>query len=290
MKRILFLLAMIAVLASPALAQNEFLNPSFELTQNDSSGGRMNVNNLTIPLNWFTGSGYGLTADLCNWDNSFGFVNTTEAFVGSNSLEAVTGTLEPCNSIGMRVGNLSNLNFPITITFYEKNLTESESLIIDLFNDIDANYRLNTLNSNCAGGSPAFDSCATESAGNGWTKYTLIINTNPNAALDLDFTFENVANTPVLLDNFNIAETPSTPTTPLITGAAAAVVGVTPLLVAVGLMLFGLAFIGFGAMAFTDDPKKAMSLFAVGIVALAVGIALVGVYNEAVNSALSVTG
>jgi hypothetical protein len=130
---------------------------------------------------------------------------------------------------------------------------------------------------------PSFEITQTDSSGGRQNENSLVI--------PVGWFFKGITED---TENWSITKafvnTPPVSPAPLITGAAAAVVGVTPLLVAVGLMLFGLAFIGFGAMAFTDDPKKAMSLFAVGIVALAVGIALVGVYNEAVNSALSVTG
>lgn len=111
MNKLMLIPLMLAVLVAPALAQtwsanlidngnftvlrnydfgNLLSNPSFESTQSDSSGGRLNPNNVTIPLDWFytnTDNISGGTYDTSIWYQPNAFVNTTVAYDGTKSLQ-----------------------------------------------------------------------------------------------------------------------------------------------------------------------------------------------------------
>lgn len=260
MKWTIVIFAVLAILVSPAFAQvTGFKNPSFELTQNDSSNGRLNPDNLTIPQYWYIGNGFtdllGV-ADETNWTTALGFVNSTAGFGGGYAMQLgddVTGSRQ---SDLMQANITVNTSLPVNITFFV-NMADADPLL----NGYGApgqgfwTYILNVneefqIGLNKTGSFyvniGVFDSTSAQNMGSGWWKVNLVFNvTAPVNEIYFEVPDYDLAQNYYPISNVTIynpsplapPQPPIPPITGKVTGAAAGIISFLPLLIGVGIIV-----------------------------------------------------
>lgn len=276
------LLAFILV-ASPVFAANIVLNPSFESTQADSSNGRNNPDNLTIPLDWFLYDYNPDGADQAAWAFNLSYINTTDSFDGTKSIELVE------DAQGVAVSQaIPNITNGFYLEFYVKIINGTTTLwnfqIGAAFPD-DKEIHINSTGGidTCYGSN---FTCSSSDAGNGWHKI--------NATLTEGLTgsaISSFSNSPliflgsdgvgdigdsILLDNVILNPTspptpPVIPPTGLVTGATASVYVLLPVIFGILIILYALNGIMSGNM----EVKEAGMLVIVGIIMMIVASAIV---------------
>lgn len=185
----ILILAALALMVSPAFAQSvnftngdfnsirpysNITNPSFEVTQNDSSGGRNNPNNLTIPTDWFrsqdpsedVGAAY-CNADNASWSNSVVLLNSTYKVDGSYSIELFDGAYICQHYVSNGTGGVITLYIDWTnadtANMQQIRLYSVEPDVVDIVYS----------NSSLEGEVCQFESCVIEDYSGNWKKVTL---------------------------------------------------------------------------------------------------------------------
>lgn len=212
----LWIIPLAFILTIAPVFATTILNPSFELTQSDSSGGRMNPNNLTIPLNWFSpisiDENNTCLADRRNWVS---FVTSFVAFEGNKSMnmsddDSGAGFTTICQNF-----NLSESNF--TLTFYIKDRSSWGNFIMGAYwinSSMTTSTSVHAQFDSTGFGICTFDSCNFTNAGGGWEKVRLYksdVTGMLHSSLWFDFNDIDLAQMNAILDDVQIGLPPITP-------------------------------------------------------------------------------
>lgn len=276
----------ILLLVSPVFAANIVLNPSFELTQSDSSNGRNNPDNLTIPLDWFLYDYNPDGADQAAWSPSLSFVNTTAGYSGSNSLEIVNDVSSV--AVTQTIPNVTNgfylefyiniLNGTTTSWFFGIGAAapDSKEIHINTTGDI----------TECLGYN---FTCNSVAVGGGWYKINATLTTAlTGSALStttgLPFIFlgtDGVGSIgdSILLDNVILNPTPQPvlPITGQVTGATSVAVNAVIVIFALIVALIGFLMLGAGAKG--ADTKLIVTGFVIMFMGVVFAITMFGAVN-----------